>query len=240
MPGVARPDASGEPLTWGILSTAQIAADVVPGLGRLPGSRVGAVASRDRDRAVRFIGEHRLQATAYGSYPELLADPGVRCVYVCLPNALHAPWVTESLKAGKHVLCEKPLTPTEAEARELFDLAASRDLVLAEAFMYRHHPKARLLRELAGRARSARSARSGRRSTSWPPIRPPTSAMTRGWPAGRCATWAATASASPTTWRGSSPARSPASPGTPRPGWTSSSTGRWSTRPGWYRSSTAR
>jgi xylose dehydrogenase (NAD/NADP) len=150
MPGQARPDASGEPLTWGILSTAQIAADVVPGLARLPGSRVGAVASRDRDRAVRFIGEHRLQATAYGSYPELLADPGVQCVYVCLPNVLHAPWVTESLKAGKHVLCEKPLTPTEAEARELFDLAASRDLVLAEAFMYRHHPKARLLRELAG------------------------------------------------------------------------------------------
>jgi len=160
--GVARPGAGAGPLTWGILSTARIAEEVVPGLQRLAGGSVTAVASRDKGRAESFAQRYQL-AAAYGSYEALLADPGVRCVYICLPNGLHGEWVMESLTAGKHVLCEKPLTPTEDEARELFDTAAARGLVLAEAFMYRHHPKTLRLRELVssgalGEIRTIRSS----------------------------------------------------------------------------------
>jgi predicted dehydrogenase len=157
-----QPDAGTEPMTWGILATARIADDVVPGLQRLAGGSVTAVASRQLPRAERFARRYGL-AAAYGSYEALLADPGVRCVYICLPNGLHAQWVMESLKAGKHVLCEKPLAPTEDEASELFDTAAASGLVLAEAFMYRYHPKTRRLRELVssgalGEIRTIRSS----------------------------------------------------------------------------------
>ena len=75
-------------------------------------------------------------------------DEELDAVYIALPNALHGEWILASLEAGKHVLCEKPLTPTSAEAAELFDLAASRELVLAEAFMYRHHPKTLRVRDM--------------------------------------------------------------------------------------------
>jgi D-xylose 1-dehydrogenase (NADP+, D-xylono-1,5-lactone-forming) len=147
MAGAESRDSGAEPLTWGILATGQIADDVMPGLQRSSTNRVKAVGSRSAERAEWFARRYSL-AAAYGSYAALLADPDVQCVYICLPNGLHAQWVREALSAGKHVLCEKPLTPTEEQARELFDLAARRGLVLAEAFMYRHHPKTRRLREL--------------------------------------------------------------------------------------------
>src|SRR6185312_6614110 len=77
-----------------------------------------------------------------------LDDPSIDCVYIPLPNSMHGEWVEGALRAGKHVLCEKPLTATAAEAEALFDLAAEQGLVLMEAFMYRHHPKTKALREL--------------------------------------------------------------------------------------------
>lgn len=147
MPDPVIPESGDNRLTWGILSTARIAGEVMPGLQRSGRNTVRAIASRQRDRAERFAHDYQL-AAAYGSYEELLADPAIRCVYICLPNGLHAQWVRAALEAGKHVLCEKPLTPTENEARELFETADRRGLVLAEAFMYRHHPKARRLRDL--------------------------------------------------------------------------------------------
>ena len=93
-----------------------------------------------RARAEAYAAEHGI-ATAHGSYEALLADPGVDAVYVSLPNGMHHPWTMQALAAGKHVLCEKPYTRHPAEAEEAFDAAEAAGLVLAEAFMYRHHPQ---------------------------------------------------------------------------------------------------
>ena len=139
-------------LRWGVLSTARILDDLRPAFGSSPAAELAAVASRDAGRASRYAAEHGIP-TAYGSYEELLADDSLDCVYVPLPNALHAEWARATLEAGKHVLCEKPMTPAAAEAAELFELAAARGLVLMEAFMYRHHPKTRLLRQVVEEGR---------------------------------------------------------------------------------------
>jgi D-xylose 1-dehydrogenase (NADP+, D-xylono-1,5-lactone-forming) len=135
------------PLRWGILATGRIAAEVIPGLLRSQVNELVAVGSRDSGRARAFADQSGIP-TAYGSYEELLSDPGIDCLYVCLPNGLHGEWVRRAIEAGKHVLCEKPLTPTAPEAEELFATAAAHGVVLAEAFMYRHHPKIQLLAEL--------------------------------------------------------------------------------------------
>jgi predicted dehydrogenase len=134
-------------LRWGVLSTARILDELRPAFSASLEAELAAVASRDAGRASRYAAEHGIP-TAYGSYEELLVDDSLDCVYVPLPNALHAEWTRAALEAGKHVLCEKPMTPTAGEAAELFELAAARGLVLMEAFMYRHHPKTRLLREV--------------------------------------------------------------------------------------------
>jgi D-xylose 1-dehydrogenase (NADP+, D-xylono-1,5-lactone-forming) len=86
---------------------------------------------------------------ALGSYLELLADAEVDAVYVPLPNSMHVDWSVQALEAGKHVLCEKPLSRSPDEVERAFDAAEDNDRVLAEAFMWRHHPQARRLRELA-------------------------------------------------------------------------------------------
>src|SRR6185312_2965678 len=88
-----------------------------------------------------------------GSYEALLADDDVEAVYVSLPNALHVPWSIRALEAGKHVLCEKPLARSEAEAARAFDAAERAGRILTEAFMYRHHPQtARIVELVAGGA----------------------------------------------------------------------------------------
>jgi D-xylose 1-dehydrogenase (NADP+, D-xylono-1,5-lactone-forming) len=147
MPTAVSGTPTDERLNWGILSTARITSEVMPGLQRSRRNTVLAVASRDDARAKRFAETYGLPV-AYGSYEDMLADPQIQCVYIGLPNGLHEQWVRAALEAGKHVLCEKPLTPSEDTARALYDLAVRRGLVLAEAFMYRHHPKTRKLREL--------------------------------------------------------------------------------------------
>jgi predicted dehydrogenase len=134
-------------LRWGILSPARIVEELLPGFRDAVRAEVTAVASRERDRAESFATAHGIPV-AYGSYEELIADPAIDCVYIPLPNGLHAEWTRAALEHGKHVLCEKPMTPSSEEARELFALARERDLVLMEAFMYRHHPKTKRLREL--------------------------------------------------------------------------------------------
>jgi predicted dehydrogenase len=134
-------------LRWGVLATGAIARDVVPGLLRSTRNELVAVGSRSHDRSRKFADEHGIER-AHASYEELIADPDVDCIYSCLPNALHAEWTRRALDAGKHVLSEKPLTSEPAEAAALFDLAEAKGLHLAEAFMYRHHPKTRILGEL--------------------------------------------------------------------------------------------
>jgi xylose dehydrogenase (NAD/NADP) len=135
-------------LRIGLLSTARIGGAIVDGAARTAEAEVVAVASRERARADAFAREHGIPH-AHGSYEALLADPGVDAVYVALPNALHVEWSIRALEAGKHVLCEKPLSRDPAAVEEAFDVAERGGLVLLEGFMYRHQPQARRLAELA-------------------------------------------------------------------------------------------
>jgi D-xylose 1-dehydrogenase (NADP+, D-xylono-1,5-lactone-forming) len=130
-----------------MISTAAIGAELVAAFKRSAGNQLVAVASRDRDRGTSYAQRYGIPR-AYVGYEALLEDDELDAVYIALPNSLHGEWVRNALDAGKHVLCEKPLTPTAAEAAQLFELASSRGLVLAEAFMYRHHPKTLRVREL--------------------------------------------------------------------------------------------
>jgi D-xylose 1-dehydrogenase (NADP+, D-xylono-1,5-lactone-forming) len=130
-----------------MISTAAIGSEVVPAFHGSARNELLAVASRDPDRAQSYAEEHEIPRWYHG-YEAMLGAGELDAVYIAVPNALHGEWIRAALEAGKHVLCEKPLTPTSAEAAQLFDLAGSRGLVLAEAFMYRHHPKTLRVREL--------------------------------------------------------------------------------------------
>jgi len=132
-------------LGLGLLSTAAISRRVIAAVP--DGVEIAAVASRDGARAQAYAREHGI-GRSHGSYEALLDDPAVDAVYVSLPNRLHHEWTMNALEAGKHVLCEKPYTRRPAEVEAAWDLAARRGLVVAEAFMWRHHPQARRAREL--------------------------------------------------------------------------------------------
>jgi xylose dehydrogenase (NAD/NADP) len=138
-----------EPLRLGILSTARINRRIVPAARKSERVDVVAVAGRDLARAEAHAREHGIER-ALGGYDALLADPDVDAVYIPLPNSLHVEWSRRALEAGKHVLCEKPLTDRPEDAAALFDLAERKGLVLAEAFMYRHNPQTLRLAELVG------------------------------------------------------------------------------------------
>ena len=149
-------------VSWGILSTARINTKLLSGLRELADASALAVASRDPARAEVFAREHGIPR-AYGTYEELLTDPDVEAVYIPLPNSLHIEWTERALQAGKHVLCEKPLSRHPAEVEEAFALAGRSGLLLMEAFMYRHHPQTRCVQELVasgaiGRLRVIRGA----------------------------------------------------------------------------------
>ena len=126
---------------WGVLGAARIALrKVLPGMRQSVHGRVVAIAARDLARAQAAAREHDIPA-AYGSYEELLADPGVDVVYNPLPNDLHVPWSIRALEAGKHVLCEKPIALSAREARTLQEAAARAGRLVGEAFMVRTHPQ---------------------------------------------------------------------------------------------------
>jgi D-xylose 1-dehydrogenase (NADP+, D-xylono-1,5-lactone-forming) len=125
---------------WGVLSTARINDKLLEGAQQAAGVEVVAVGSRDRDRGEAFALRHGI-ARVHGSYDGLLADPDVEAVYVPLPNSLHVPWSVNAIEAGKHVLCEKPLTRRVADAEAAFDAADRAGRLLMEAFMWRYHPQ---------------------------------------------------------------------------------------------------
>jgi D-xylose 1-dehydrogenase (NADP+, D-xylono-1,5-lactone-forming) len=133
-------------IRWGLLSPSRIAEVMLETSKSAPNAEVVAVASRDPARAGAFAAEHGLQA--FGSYEALLASDAVDAIYVPLPNALHAEWATKALEAGKHVLCEKPLSRRPADVAAAFDAADRSGRILAEAFMYRYHPATALARRL--------------------------------------------------------------------------------------------
>ncbi len=136
-------------IRWGILSTAHIGTGkVIPAMQRGEFCAVTAIASRDPARATAVAAQLGIPK-AYGSYEALLADPDIDAIYNPLPNHLHVPWSIAALEAGKHVLCEKPIALTAAEAQTLVDASRRHPhLKLMEAFMYRHNPQWQLARRL--------------------------------------------------------------------------------------------
>ncbi|MGH2976896.1 MAG: Gfo/Idh/MocA family protein, partial [Gaiellaceae bacterium] len=106
-----------------------------------------AVASRDQARAYAYAREWEIPR-AYGTYEAMLADPDVEAVYISLPNTLHCEWSIKALEAGKHVLCEKPLSRHPNEVEAAFAAAERAGRILMEAFMYRHNPQTAKLSEL--------------------------------------------------------------------------------------------
>jgi xylose dehydrogenase (NAD/NADP) len=132
---------------WGILSTARIGARLVEGASKTAAADIVAVASRDGGTAQAFADAYDIPR-AHASYEALLADPDVEAIYIPLPNSMHVDWTIQALQAGKHVLCEKPMDRRPEQVARAFDVAATQGLVLSEAFMWRHNPQTRRLREL--------------------------------------------------------------------------------------------
>ena len=127
-------------LRWGILGTGNIARQFATGVNASARGRLVAVGSRDRAKSEAFANAYSIPS-AHGDYDAVLRDPSVDVVYVSLPNSMHHEWTVKALRAGKHVLCEKPFAVTTAEAEEMFDAAQRAGRVVMEAFMYRCHPQ---------------------------------------------------------------------------------------------------
>jgi predicted dehydrogenase len=137
-----------EKIRWGVLGVANIAVKkVIPAMQKGRFTEIAAIASRDRDRAERAAKQLGIPKY-YGSYHELLADPEVQAVYIPLPNHLHVPLSIKAAEAGKHVLCEKPLSLTAEEARKLIAVRNKTGVKIGEAFMVRTHPEWLRAREL--------------------------------------------------------------------------------------------
>ncbi|MDQ3890600.1 MAG: Gfo/Idh/MocA family oxidoreductase, partial [Actinomycetota bacterium] len=134
-------------VAWGLLSTAAINRAVLAAARASKEVEVVAVASRELARADAYAREHGIER-AYASYEELLLQPDVEAVYVSLPNSLHVLWSLRALEAGKHVLCEKPLTRRPGEVEHLFAVAGRAGRIVMEGFMYRHHPQTRTIADL--------------------------------------------------------------------------------------------
>src|SRR3977135_1120439 len=133
---------------WGVLGVANIAVKkVIPAMQRGEWSEVSAIASRDLRRAQQAAEQLGIPM-AYGSYEELLADPEIEAIYNPLPNHLHVPWSIRAAEAGKHVLCEKPISLTVAECRELIAARDQTGVKIEEAFMVRSHPQWLRAREI--------------------------------------------------------------------------------------------
>ena len=147
---------NGGVVRWGILSTANIGVrKVIPATQKAERCEVVAIASRDGERAARTAAELGIPR-AHEGYDSLLSDPEVDVVYIPLPNSEHAAWTIAAARAGKHVLCEKPLAMTAAEAEEMVRACSNEGVLLMEAFMYRLHPSWEAVRDLVASGRIGR------------------------------------------------------------------------------------
>lgn len=138
---------SDRKLRWGLLSTARINQALIHVLRISPRNELVAVASRTQEKADAYAKEWNIPV-AYGSYEALLAAPDIDVVYIPLPNSLHEHWTIEAAKAGKHVLCEKPLAISVAEVDAIRAVSERAGVVVTEAFMYRHHPQTLKVKEM--------------------------------------------------------------------------------------------
>lgn len=129
-------------IRWGILSTAKIGVQkVIPAIQNSKLGKVTAICSRNQEQASKVAQQLGIEK-AYASYDELLADPEIDAIYNPLPNHLHVAWTLKALKAGKHVLCEKPIGLNQEDAIHLqLETQKYPDLKVMEAFMYRFHPQ---------------------------------------------------------------------------------------------------
>jgi xylose dehydrogenase (NAD/NADP) len=134
-------------LRWGILGVARINRALIPPLQASERNQLVGIASRDESRA-RDAARQWGIPRSYGSYDGMLADPEIDVVYIPLPNDLHTEWTARAARAGKHVLCEKPLALTVEEVDRVVEAARAGGVVVAEAFMYRHHPQTLRVREM--------------------------------------------------------------------------------------------
>lgn len=140
---MTKPAGGSEPVRWGVLSTANIGVKlVIPAILSASNSRLVAIASRDAGRASDASSRYH-DVRAHDSYEALLADPEVEAVYIPLPNQLHAEWAIRAARAGKHVLCEKPLAGSAEDARRIVAACREAGVLVLEAFMYRFHPQIR-------------------------------------------------------------------------------------------------
>ena len=137
---------------WGILGVAKINERLLPSFARARNLELYAIASRTREKA-RAAAEAAGIPKAYDGYEALLDDPEIDVVYNPLPNALHAEWTKKAAARGKHVLCEKPLAPSAAEAQEVVEFCREKQVRLMDGFMWPHHPRTARIRQLldAGR-----------------------------------------------------------------------------------------
>jgi xylose dehydrogenase (NAD/NADP) len=141
---------SEQSLRFGILGVAKINDRLLPGFRKAKHAALTAIASRDLARAKKAADAAAIPR-AFGSYEELLADPQIDAVYLPLPNTHHYEWTRLAADAGKHVLCEKPLTPTAGQADELVGYCKAKGVTLMEGFMWPHHPRTAKIRELIDR-----------------------------------------------------------------------------------------
>ena len=142
---------SKQKVTWGVLGVAAIAVKkVIPAMQKGEWSEIAAVASRELSKAKKAASQLGI-SKAYGSYEELLADPEIEAIYNPLPNHLHVPWSIKAAEAGKHVLCEKPLSLTVREAKELLRVRDRCGVKIGEAFMVKTHPQWLRVRDLIGK-----------------------------------------------------------------------------------------
>ena len=132
--------AESQQVRWGVLGAARINERMLPAMARAGNARLAAVASRRPEAAAALAAGHP-GARACAGYEELLADPEIDAVYLPLPNHLHAEWAVRAAERGKHVLCEKPLALTVAEAEAVAAAARARGVHVMEGFMYRFHPQ---------------------------------------------------------------------------------------------------
>jgi len=147
---------------WAVAGTGGITARTLPDLALTENVEVVAVSSRTQQRADTFASEFGIPRS-YGTYQAMLADPDVDLVYICTPNGSHFAMAADAIQAGKHVLCEKPLTVNTAQASRLADLAQERNVFLMEAMWMKFNPA----------VQRGRSARCGISPRAWAFRRPP-------------------------------------------------------------------
>lgn len=139
---------SGHKVRWGLLSTANINRRLIPAIRASKRGNLVAVASRSKQKAQAYANQWEIPL-AFGGYAQLLESGKIDAVYISLPNHLHAEWSIRALNAGIHVLCEKPMALTLEEVDAMITISKKTGCVLAEAFMYRHHPQTKIAGEWA-------------------------------------------------------------------------------------------